>query len=86
MKKTVRLTESGITKLIKNIIENNEEFVIPGENKSGDFYYEVNTLIEEFDDVDKEELVKVLENIVEGLKAEIYREKRNIGPHKVKFN
>lgn len=85
MKKIVRLTESGMTKLIKNIIEQ-EEFVVPGENKTGDFYYGVNTLIDEFEDVDKEELLKVLENIVKGLKAEIYREKRNIGPHKVKFN
>jgi hypothetical protein len=50
-------------------------------NASGNLYMEINDLIDEkYKDLDYEDVAKVLENILKGVKAQAYREKNNIGP------
>ena len=50
-------------------------------NRTGDLYMDINDLIDEkYKDLDYEDVAKVLENILKGVKAQAYREKNNIGP------
>jgi hypothetical protein len=50
-------------------------------DKTGDLYMEINDLIDEkYKDINYEDVAKVLENILKGVKADSYREKNNIGP------
>jgi hypothetical protein len=50
-------------------------------NRSGNLYMEINDLIDEkYKDLDYEDVAKILENILKGVKAQAYREKNNIGP------
>lgn len=49
-------------------------------DKTGDLYMEINDLIDEkYKDINYEDVAKVLENILKGIKAQSYREKNNIG-------
>jgi hypothetical protein len=49
-------------------------------DKTGDLYMEINDLIDEkYKDINYEDVTKVLENILKGIKAQSYREKNNIG-------
>jgi hypothetical protein len=50
-------------------------------NRTGGLYMDINDLIDEkYKDLDYEDVAKVLENILKGVKAQAYREKNNIGP------
>ena len=50
-------------------------------NRTGNLYMEINDLIDEkYKDINYEDVAKVLENILKGIKAQAYREKNNIGP------
>jgi hypothetical protein len=49
-------------------------------DKTGDLYMEINDLIDEkYKDINYEDVAKVLENILKGIKAQSYREKNKIG-------
>ena len=46
----------------------------PGDNKVGDLYMEINDLIDEkYKDLNYEDITKVLENILEGVKSSMNR-------------
>jgi hypothetical protein len=50
-------------------------------NRTGDLYMDINDLIDEkYKDINYEDVAKVLENILKGIKAQAYRNKKNIGP------
>lgn len=75
MKKTIRLTERDLTKIVKRIINEGSS------DRADDLYSKINKLIDnEFDDLESDEIADVLENILDGHKSKSYRKKNNIGP------
>jgi hypothetical protein len=47
-------------------------------NRTGDLYMDINDLIDEkYKDINYEDVAKVLENILKGIKAQAYRNKKN---------
>ena len=78
MKKIVRLTEADLVRITKRVINEGDDFVTPGENKKGDFYDKVNMLINEYSDIDKHDILDVLENLSRQIKSEIRRNKSNM--------
>ena len=75
MKKTIRLTERDLTKIVKRIINEGSS------DRADDLYSKINKLIDnEFDDLESDEIADVLENILDGHKSKSYRKKHNIGP------
>ena len=72
MKKVVRLSESDIARIVNKVI--NEQ---PERDRTGDLYGAINSLIDdEYNDVDYEDVANVLENILRGIKAQAYRNKK----------
>jgi len=55
-----------------------DDFVMPGQNMKGDFYDKVNMLINEYSDIDKHDILDVLENLSRQIKSEIRRDKSNM--------
>ena len=59
MKKIVRLSESDIARIVNKVINEQQD------NRTGDLYAAVNSLIDdEYNDVDYEDVANVLENIL----------------------
>ena len=76
MKKVVKLSESDIARIVNKVINEQPEI-----NRTGDLYDAVNSLIDdEYNDVDYEDVANVLENILRGIKAQSYRNKKGIKP------
>ena len=70
MKKTIKLTESELSNLIKRVVKENIN------NRPDEFYSHINELINyEYSDMDPRDAIDVLENIIASLKASHYREK-----------
>jgi len=70
MKKTIRLTESELSNLIKRVVKENVN------DRPDEFYSHINELINyEYGDIDTRDAIDVLENILQSLKAKQYREK-----------
>ena len=70
MKKTIKLTESQLTKLIKRVVKENVD------NRPDEFYSHINELINyEYSDMDPRDAIDVLENIISSLRARQHREK-----------
>jgi hypothetical protein len=75
MKKVVKLSESDIARIVNKVINEQED------NRTGDLYADINSLIDdEYNDVDYEDVANVLENILRGIKAQSYRNKKGIKP------
>lgn len=73
MKKVVRLSETDITRIVNKVINEQQD------NRTGELYAAVNSLIDdEFKDVDYEDVANILENILRGVKAQSYRNKKGI--------
>ena len=72
MKKTIRLTEKDLTRIVKRVM--NEDY----SDRKGDLYSSINRIIDgEFNDVDPSEIVDVLSNILDHHKSKSYRRKNN---------
>jgi len=70
MKKTIKLTESELSNLIKRVVKENID------NRPDEFYSHINELINyEYSDMDPRDAIDVLENIIASLKASRHREK-----------
>lgn len=70
MKKTIRLTESELSNLIKKIVKEDLN------DRPDEFYSHINELINyEYNDLDPRDAIDVLENIISSLKARQHREK-----------
>lgn len=78
MKKVVKLTEADLARIVKRVINEGDNFVMPGQNMKGDFYDKVNMLINEYSDIDKHDILDVLENLSRQIKSEIRRNKSNM--------
>ena len=78
MKKVVKLTEADLARIVKRVINEGDDFVMPGQNMKGDFYDKVNMLINEYSDIDKHDILDVLENLSRQIKSEIRRNKSNM--------
>ena len=78
MKKIVKLTEADLARIVKRVINEGDDFVMPGQNMKGDFYDKVNMLINEYSDIDKHDILDVLENLSRQIKSEIRRNKSNM--------
>ena len=78
MKKVVKLTEADLTRIVKRVINEGDDFVMPGQNMKGDFYDKVNMLINEYSDIDKHDILDVLENLSRQIRSEIRRDKSNM--------
>ena len=62
----------------KKPIDQEHNFVIPGQNRTGDLYADINDLLDDkYKDVNYEEVAKVLANILKGVEAQAYREKHS---------
>jgi hypothetical protein len=73
MKRVVRLSESDIARIVNKVINEQQD------NRTGDLYASINSLIDdEYNDVDYEDVANVLENILRGIKAQSYRNKKGI--------
>ena len=60
----------------KKPVDQESKFVIPGQNRTGDLYADINALIDDkYTDVNYEEVAKVLANILKGVEAQADREK-----------
>jgi hypothetical protein len=69
-----RLTESDLNRIVKKIINENVG------DRSGEMYSDINKLIDmEYEDVNIDETIDVLENILQGLKAKSHRGKKGMG-------
>ena len=72
MKRIVRLTERGLTNIVKRVMT--EDY----SDRKGDLYSSINRIIDsEFDDVEPSEIVDVLSNILDHHKSKSYRRKNN---------
>ena len=70
MKKTIRLSESELSNLIKRVVKENVD------NRPDEFYSHINELINyEYGDMDPRDAIDVLENIISSLRARQHREK-----------
>lgn len=70
MKKSIRLTESELSNLIKRIVNENLN------DRPDEFYSHINELINyEYSDIDTRDAIDVLENILQSLKTKHHREK-----------
>ena len=78
MKKVVKLTEADLARIVKRVINEGDDFVMPGQNMKGDFYDKVNMLINEYSDIDKHDILDVLENLSRQIRSEIRRDKSNM--------
>jgi hypothetical protein len=78
MKKIVKLTEADLARIVKRVINEGDDFVMPGQNMKGDFYDKVNMLINEYSDIDKHDILDVLENLSRQIRSEIRRNKSNM--------
>lgn len=78
MKKIVKLTEADLARIVKRVINEGDDFVMPGQNMKGDFYDKVNMLINEYSDIDKHDILDVLENLSRQIRSEIRRDKSNM--------
>jgi hypothetical protein len=78
MKKIVKLTEADLYRIVNRVINEGDDFVMPGQNMKGDFYDKVNMLINEYSDIDKHDILDVLENLSRQIKSEIRRNKSNM--------
>jgi hypothetical protein len=73
MKRVVKLSESDIARIVNKVINEQQD------NRTGDLYASINSLIDdEYNDVDYEDVANVLENILRGIKAQSYRNKKGI--------
>jgi len=74
MKKIIKLKERDISLMVKKIINENVG------DRAGEMYSEINKLIDmEYEDVNIDETIDVLENILQGLKAKSHRGKKGMG-------
>lgn len=78
MKKIVKLTETDLYRIVNRVINEGDDFVMPGQNMKGDFYDKVNMLINEYSDIDKHDILDVLENLSRQIRSEIRRDKSNM--------
>jgi len=70
MKKSIKLTESELSNLIKKIVKENTD------NRPDELYSHINDLINyEYSDVDPRDTIDVLENIIKSVRSSYYREK-----------
>jgi hypothetical protein len=70
MKKTIRLTESELSNLIKRVVKENVD------DRPDELYSHINELINyEYSDMDPRDAIDVLENIISSLKSRDHREK-----------
>jgi hypothetical protein len=73
MKKTIKLTESDLTRIVRRVINENESKL------SGDFESEMRRLISDFKDkgMSLEQMNKQLKTWQQSIRAEIYRKNKN---------
>lgn len=69
-----RLTEKDLSRIVKRVINENLS------DRSDEMYSHINELIDmEYNDVDIDDQVDVLENILQSIKAKSFRNKRGLG-------
>jgi hypothetical protein len=74
MKKIIKLTEKDLTRLVKRVVNENLS------DRADEMYSHINELINmEYNDVESEDQIDVLENILQGLKSTSYRNKKGRG-------
>ena len=74
MKKIIKLNEKDLTRIVKRVIKENLN------DRSDEMYSHINELIDmEYNDVEVEDAIDVLENILGSLKSKLYRNKKGIG-------
>lgn len=73
MRKTIKLNENDLGRIIKKVIKEQDD-------QKGNLYSDINDLInEKYSDINPSDVVDVLENILRNSKAIHYRRKNNIG-------
>ena len=74
MKKVIKLNEKDLTRIVKRVIKENLS------DRSDEMYSHINELIDmEYNDVEVEDAIDVLENILGSLKSKSHRNKKGIG-------
>ena len=73
MRKTIKLNENDLGRIIKKVIKEQDD-------QKGNLYSDINDLInEKYSDINPSDVVDVLENILRNSKAIHHRRKNNIG-------
>lgn len=74
MKKIIKLNEKDLSRIVKRLINENLS------DRSDEMYSHINELIDmEYNDVDIDDQVDVLENILQSIKAKSFRNKKGLG-------